>query len=945
MSPGTVNWETRKSNGKTDMHLKSLNIVGFKTFADETEINFDPGFTAVVGPNGSGKSNIVDSVKWVFGEKSAKGLRGEKMDDVIFHGTESRRAAGFSEVSILFDNDDRFFNIDYPSVKITRRLYPDGENEYYLNDIRTTRKDIEKTLLDTGIGKSSYSILEQGRVDQILNSKPEERRAIFEEAAGVSRFKLDRKEATKKLEDTNQNLLRIHDIMNSMQKDLEVKEKQSEKAEQYFKLKSDLDESDKNLRYLKLKDFKRRMKKSDEELQEIREKNKSILSLIQNETNLISEKETIKEAKEREIAEIDKKLFDHLSKSQIQKEKIAKNKTFIQEYELRIGEILSSLELENQATIKLEVEKKAIELENERQREIQATLQEEITELESKRVSLELSIKEEEKAIEEKESRIGENEKRHIILREKQKTVILELIQELENKKRESKEGEEIRNQNKLELVSLTNEFQTKLQFALNQLEDSNLAEAKDSLQAIRLDQYSEKLSEFLKKEDDFRNLLFDKDGILSKKESIDQEIEDLILENENLTRGIRDNQSNIILFRNQWEETRTQIVELEKKLLESNSRLENQQKEISVLEERIGEIQLRISGAKEQESVIREKKESLEKEVEFLEKEIEDAYQEFLSMSRILESEKETLQTLVEEISGIKSNISKNQEVFQNLLPLLSEKERTSSALKVQIDSLVEELYNDYSLTDSELETERGALELDQKAEERRLRSAKSEIQLLGSINPLAIEEYRNIKEIYEHNLKQKQDIESSKKDIEEVLKRINEESEKLFQLTFERIKENFQETFSTLFNGGRATLELTEKEDSLNSGVEIMAEPPGKHVQNLRLLSGGEKSLTAIALLFAIYMVKPSPFCFLDEIDAALDEANKLRFCQILDRFKDKTQFIVVSHAQSTISRANAIFGVTNEEPGISKILSLRLDEAKSFSKQISQKTGTEN
>ncbi len=229
-------------------------------------------------------------------------------------------------------------------------------------------------------------------------------------------------------------------------------------------------------------------------------------------------------------------------------------------------------------------------------------------------------------------------------------------------------------------------------------------------------------------------------------------------------------------------------------------------------------------------------------------------------------------------------------------------------------------------------------------KKKERRLRSAKSEIQLLGSINPLAIEEYRNVKEIYEHNLKQKDDIESSKKDIEDVLKRINEESEKLFQETFEKIKANFQETFSTLFNGGRATLELTEKEDSLNSGVEIMAEPPGKHVQNLRLLSGGEKSLTAIALLFAIYMVKPSPFCFLDEIDAALDEANKLRFCQILDRFKDKTQFIVVSHAQSTISRANAIFGVTNEEPGISKMLSLRLDEAKAFSKQLN-KTGTES
>lgn len=926
------------------MHLKSLHIVGFKTFADETVINFDPGFTAVVGPNGSGKSNIVDSVKWVFGEKSAKGLRGEKMDDVIFHGTENRRSAGFAEVSILFDNEDHFFHIDFPSVKITRRLYPDGENEYYLNDVRTIRKDIEKTLLDTGIGKSSYSILEQGRVDQILNSKPEERRAIFEEAAGVSRFKLDRKEASKKLDDTKQNLLRITDIMGAMLKDLEVKEKQSEKAEQYFKLKSDLDESDKNIRYLKLTDFKRRMKKSDEELIEIREKNKTILSQINNETSLISEKENLKETKEKEIAEIDKRLLDHLSKTKIQKEKISKNKTFIAEYDIRISEILSVLESENSSLIKLEVEKKNIEQENERQKEIQTNLKAEISNLEEKKLLIETNIKNEEHSIHERENQIGLNEKRHIELREKQKTVIQELILELERKKRDSLDSEVSRNQSKEELVGFIDEYSSVLAKVKTALGEKEFEYMEVSLNKLDFDLYKTKLLTFLKNEDEFRNMLFDKDGILSKKEGLDQEIEDIILENENLTRGIRDSQSNISIFRENLEETRTLIIDLDKKLLESNSRWENQMKEIGTLLERIGEINTRIEATKDQEIVIRSKREGLEKEVESLEKEIEESYQEFLSMSKMLESEKETLQKLVDEIQNIKANISKNQEVFQNLLPLLSEKERTSSALKVQIDSIVEELYNDYSLTDSELDQERGSLELDQKQEERRLRSAKSEIQLLGSINPLAIEEYRNVKEIYEHNLKQKEDIERSKKDIEEVLKRINEESEKLFQETFEKIKANFQETFSTLFNGGRATLELTEKEDSLNSGVEIMAEPPGKHVQNLRLLSGGEKSLTAIALLFAIYMVKPSPFCFLDEIDAALDEANKLRFCQILDRFKDKTQFIVVSHAQSTISRANAIFGVTNEEPGISKMLSLRLDEAKAFSKQLN-KTGTES
>ncbi|WP_411822296.1 chromosome segregation SMC family protein [Leptospira sp. 'Mane'] len=925
------------------MHLKSLNIVGFKTFADETEIAFDPGFTAVVGPNGSGKSNIVDSVKWVFGEKSAKGLRGEKMDDVIFHGTESRRAAGFSEVSILFDNHDNYFSIDFPSVKITRRLYPDGENEYYLNDVRSARKDIEKTLLDTGIGKSSYSILEQGRVDQILNSKPEERRAIFEEAAGVSRFKLDRKETTKKLDDTNQNLLRIQDIMNSMIKEMETKEKQSEKAETYFKLKQELDESDKNLRYLKLRDFKKRMKKSDEDLQDIRDKNKNILSQIQDETSLISEKEKFKETKEREIADIDKKLFDHLSRTQIQKEKISKNKTFIAEYDIRLSDINQILDEENQSAVKLEVEKKQIDSETEHLKEIQTHLSKEIGNQEIIRKSLEDKIKLEEESILQKETKIQENEKRHISLREKQKLIIQELIQELESKKKESQGAEEKRNEDKALLLASLESYQMYLETSFSYLAQGNLNDLSAELHKIDLNSYKDQLNVFLQKEDSFRNLLLDKDGVLSKKEVVDQDIEDLLLENENLTRSIRESQTLILTLRNDWEHARNQIVDLDKKILETQSKIDNQTRQSTELNNRIAEIFKRIATSKEQEAGIREKREKLEKEVISLEKEIEDSYQEFLSMSKMLESEKESLQKLLEEIQGLKSNISKNQEVFQTLLPLLSEKERTSSALKVQIDSLIEELYNDYSLTDSELEMEKGSATLEQKEEERKLRSAKSEIQLLGSINPLAIEEYRTIKEVYEHNLKQKEDIESSKRDIEEVLKRINTESEKLFQETFDKIKVNFQETFSTLFNGGRATLELTEKEDSLNSGVEIMAEPPGKHVQNLRLLSGGEKSLTAIALLFAIYMVKPSPFCFLDEIDAALDEANKLRFCQILDRFKDKTQFIVVSHAQSTISRANAIFGVTNEEPGISKIVSLRLDEAKVFSKQLS-KTGTD-
>ncbi|HNI26360.1 MAG TPA: AAA family ATPase, partial [Leptospiraceae bacterium] len=290
------------------MYLKSLNIVGFKTFADETELSFDPGFTAVVGPNGSGKSNIVDAVKWVLGEKSAKGLRGDKMEDVIFHGSESREAGGFAEVSLTLDNSKKIFHIDFPTVKITRRIYPDQSNEYFINNARSLRKDVEKLLMDTGVGKSSYSIMEQGKVDAILNSKPEERRAIFDEAAGISKFKSDRMETEKKLEYTAQNLLRISDIMSSMEKELELKERQAEKAKRYFELKNSLAETDKNLRYLKWRQIRNRQKKTEAELEEVRKKNDEIMNRMSEDSRKLEELEQTRQEAERKISEIDRQL-------------------------------------------------------------------------------------------------------------------------------------------------------------------------------------------------------------------------------------------------------------------------------------------------------------------------------------------------------------------------------------------------------------------------------------------------------------------------------------------------------------------------------------------------------------------------------------------------------------------------------------------------------------
>ncbi|HMV81144.1 MAG TPA: AAA family ATPase [Leptospiraceae bacterium] len=909
------------------MYLKSLNIVGFKTFADETELSFDPGFTAVVGPNGSGKSNIVDAVKWVLGEKSAKGLRGDKMEDVIFHGSESREAGGFAEVSLTLDNSKKIFHIDFPTVKITRRIYPDQSNEYFINNARSLRKDVEKLLMDTGVGKSSYSIMEQGKVDAILNSKPEERRAIFDEAAGISKFKSDRMETEKKLEYTAQNLLRISDIMSSMEKELELKERQAEKAKRYFELKNSLAETDKNLRYLKWRQIRNRQRKTEAELEEVRKKNDEIMNRMSEDSRKLEELEQTRQEAERKISEIDRQLLDFLSQKDILKEKIEKNKSMIAEYVFRMEEQTKNLETDRAKLDRLENEKTALEDSIRSFQETEELTQGNINKQEQRKAALESELAELQNRIQTYELTVREKEKSLVILRENVKEIVVNLIQQIESKKKDAVSGESRR----LELKN----------YLLGFLDDLILAsESPDSTELFKnfsFRDYRENLKNFLELEDVFRDIVFDKDGMLARKESLDSEIEELILENEQLLSDIRSLQSESEEKRKNISELKEEVYSLEKQLLESRTGRTSLDAGRAKLMENIAETKERYDSVALSLTSISEKKTAYENEVVQLEEQIERSYNEFLNISKILETEKTDLKNLTSEIQNLKSSTGKDQEEFKSLLPLLSELERKNSSQKTQMEAFQEELYNDYSITDQDLEQEKSGMTLKQDAEESKMREIKSEIQILGSINPLAIEEFRNVKEIYDHHKSQRDDIEKSKADIEKVIREINAESEKLFIETFEIIQGNFQDTFSTLFNGGSARLVLSDRTDPLNSGIEIIAEPPGKHVQNLKLLSGGEKSMTVIALLFAIYMVRPSPFCFLDEIDAALDEVNKIRFCQILDKFKDKSQFVVITHAPPTISRASTIFGVTAEEPGVSKLLSLKLEEAKNFSRKV--------
>jgi chromosome segregation protein len=649
---------------------------------------------------------------------------------------------------------------------------------------------------------------------------------------------------------------------------------------------------------------------------------------MNDDARLLESFEEKKYEMERKIAEIDRKLLDFLSQKEILREKIEKNKSIILEFDKRVGEESYSLENDLQKKEKYDGEKLSLEESLDQVLNGLEDTEKNIQILLNRKQNLDTEMESLRKDSTQKEELIKENDKNFFGLREELKEIIVSLINQIEERKKEYSQLEEKRKDMKFYLLSGIDEF-------LNSIQNGN----SNSITENKLMEYKVFLQNFIEIEDIFRDIIFDKDGMLSKKEGLDIKIEELIQYNDTLTEKIRENAKNIDDLYYRINEIKEEIVKLEKYILEMNSKKESLGEQKKSITGFLNDTESRIQSSKHTIESINNRKKGFEDEVILLEEKIESSYTEFLKISKILESEKIELKEIHSKILELKNSSGRDQEEFKSLLPLISDLERKSSVLKTQLDSFSEELYNDYSMTDLELESEKQNTSLKQDVEESKLREIKSEIQLLGSINPLAIDEYQSIKEVYEHHRSQKEDIEKSKNDIEGVLKNINLESEKIFLEIFELIRINFQETFSTLFNGGRAMIELTDKNDLLNSGIEIIAEPPGKHVQNLKLLSGGEKSMTVIALLFAIYMVRPSPFCFLDEIDAALDEVNKTRFCQILDKFKDKSQFIVVTHAPPTISRANTIFGVTSEEPGVSKVVSLKMEEAKNFSKHMKE------
>lgn len=917
------------------MFLKSMEIFGFKSFADRTRVDFESGITVVVGPNGCGKSNIVDSAKWVLGEKKAKNIRGDKMEDVIFTGTENRKPLSLAEVSLTLDNANRILDFDSDSVTVTRRVFRDGESEYLINKSPVRLKDISKLFMDTGIGKTSYSVMEQGRIDMILSSRAEDRRYIFEEAAGISKFKLQKKESLKKLTDTSENLERINDIISEIEREKDIKAKQAEKTKVYLSLRDELKINDVKINVLKFKD----LNKKNLKLIEIIDKLKKDRETLSKRISVISEANERDEKRKNEIQlelfELDKKLHTYRIKVEGIDGKTEENKKLIAEQEKR-REKLRNERSERKRSYDNLVEEKLRNTKNGEEiiKKIEQDRQQLKNYFESRKRKIE-SIHAFRDNIEKNKSLIKEKEEKLKTLRSDLEVVIKQLIDAIEKRKAELIESEGERLDVKENISSILKNLDEIVQQAIQNLNINMPEESSRLLKQINVTELKDLIEKFESFENGFRDILFDKAGIHAQKEELDKKISAKVTNIEQLRQDNTTIEENIRTAQAELEDINEMITRIEKDLSRNDNEKTWIEKHLQSLNRQISDIQNHI------DNLDQEIKRSEEKTTQLLNdiKECENRLSEFNQRSKVLKEKIDNSTQKRDDIDtkmvGRKETSQKDTENLRKIDLRITEREKTLVEVKFRINNIEEYLWTEYEKKIDDIKKVK-VDELETSAITEQIQKLKSKIQSLGPINNLAIEEFKDLKKRFEYYNNQRKDIEKAREDIMSVIEEINSTSVNMFIDTFKQIQKNFSENFKQLFDGGSAEMEIVDFDNVLDSGIDIMVRPPGKKPKSINLLSGGERTMTAIALLFSTYMVKPSPFCFLDEIDAALDEENVGRFLKMLKKFAQKTQFIMISHNKKTMSIGTSLYGITMEERGVSKVLSVKLDKSQSGNQQ---------
>ena len=927
------------------MFLKSVEIFGFKSFADRCHIDFSDGISALLGPNGCGKSNVVDSIKWVLGEQSTKTLRAEKMEDVIFNGTETRKALNVAEVTLTISNDTGLLPIDMPEIEIKRRLYRSGESEYYINNTPVKLRELKEVFFDTGVGKSAYSIMEQGKIDQVLSNKPEERRYIFEEAAGITKYKAKGAEAERKLEKTEENVRQVESILSEVKRSYDTLKKQSDKTVLYRTYKDEVFSLELNIQLLRLKGFIEEQQQKEILLKERQKERDEIKHSIDELNEALEENLDQVNSMEAKLIETQKRLYGiDLEKSNIDNQKaiLSERSSELQRHIAQAQQRDEALQ-EKCTALKASVKEKEDTLEEHKLRIKE--ISENISSFEGMIKTADRRIEANEEAIDatqkqEKELHAAEND-RQDALRSITDDIVRELDKGLKETGYSSKRKEEQESQLKEKLEALRILLQGKASLfgdatKLKSLGDKEKEQMLHSGVALaddirsRIDEISSSFETYRKLIPNFIDDFLAPEGIITKKREIDADIENirkeireartrieqLREENKNLAKKIDEYRStleelrmNLVRMNTQKANIEDSLAQTRKEIAEQELLIEENLRDIKQTQERFGEIAEKLSVLDKKREEVASKEKDLKKELATLE-------------SGITERNK-NLMTKEKQLKGKMESLGKIQGAVEKL-------QIEVTTVSTEIRNLYENFRENHSHDLSEFEDRMFEIRTPSKDLRDSLNSVKSKLKDLGSVNLMAPEEFSEVKERYEFLQTQLDDLQKAKEDLTTITNQIRTESSELFLRTYEQIKKNFHAMFRRLFGGGRAELRLTDPDTILTSGIEIYAQPPGKKLENIALLSGGERSLTGVGLLFATYMVRPSPFCILDEIDAALDEQNVGRFVHLLMEFGNTSQFIVITHNKKTVTGARTLLGVTMEESGVSKAVAIRLENS---------------
>jgi chromosome segregation protein len=925
--------------------LKSIEIFGFKSFADRTLIQFAEGISALLGPNGCGKSNVVDAIKWVVGEQSARSLRAETMEDIIFNGTETRKPLGVAEVTVIISNETSILPIDVPEIAIKRRLYRSGEGEYFINGKPSKLRELRELFWDTGIGKSAYSVMEQGKIDQILSSRPEERRYLFEEAAGITRHKVRSREAELKLDKTEENMRQISGILGEVKRSHDLLKSQSEKTLKYRAIRDEIFERELDLHLIRLRQFVQEKDRRDEEMAGKTRSRDSIRAEIDAINLSLEENLDIVNSMESTLVQHQKTVYglavEKVGKEKQRKllaERVVEAKAKMAQAQLRARSANEKIESLREDEAEKEGDLAGLKA---RLREIEAN----VRDFEANIHAAEGRVRENDEAIQRAEEEILALERERAEARISLDAITEDIVAELDARLRDTGYSSQERTRAEEGMAELIGRLETRLGgkaaiFAdLASLDDYRSADARGLIEGARsviaealtsIGELKVRFGEYRRTAPSFIDEFLSPEGIITKKRAIDDAIrscdEGVVKGRERIAALRAENLAlagKLTEYRGTLEDLRGNRIRVETQAQAGTEALSLLRREISSQEAYLKELESEVylEGKRLGES----------------EEELGDVDSELVEIDRKGRELQAEAERLEREIAVKNSDLSRRQEDLRKKMEKLAaiqvDIERIHMGLaqtETEIRNVKENFEEQYSRDLMEFETRMFEVRTPVTELREALATLRLKLKDLGSVNLMAPEEYGEVKERFDFLSGQLADLEAAKADLKRITDEIRTESAELFLTTYNRIKKNFHNMFRRLFGGGRGELRLIDTSHILESGIEIYAQPPGKRLEAITLLSGGEKTLTAIALLFATYMVRPSPFCFLDEIDAALDEQNVIRFVSLLREFGRTSQFVVITHNKKTVIGADALLGVTMEESGVSKAIAIRLERA---------------